>query len=543
MGVGGMPTSSKKTNGPLKRHLIYIILIGTAYVAVSAAFDFLPRSTYSHLEKRDLTKRPSFTCDGFLSGTFATSFSHWFSDTEPYRDELLTISMIGKDLVRLHVGGAENISFHASTDVPSDPDAEALRAAEEAREADERYIDDLPLTENGTAKIANAGIIIVGEADSVRALMAFGGSSKGGVQYANAANAYHEALPGVNIYCMVIPTAVDFYLPQKARKSSNPERPVINNIYSHLASGVKAVDAYTPLAQHFREPIFLRTDHHWSPLGGYYAAQAFARVAGVPFQPLSKYTRKVVRRYVGSMYGYSGDIAIRNAPEDFVYYVPEGVSYTTTYTDYRIDEHYRVTGEGRTYNGPFFYHYRDGSGGAYCTLMGSDTRIVRVRTSTKSDRRLLILKDSFGNMLPAFLFYSFGEVHVVDFRYFTRNMKQYVRDNHITDILFCNNIFNAYSPHICARYVKYLHQAEGTYVKPQARTVSSDSVKLTVGKARPAVPASVLKKIEKAENAEQPEKAVAPQTPSESEKTLSAPGEVEEVEEPSPVEQSVTVVL
>lgn len=453
-------------------------------MAASAVFDFLPRSSWSALEKRALAACPAVSWDAFISGRFSSAFSHWFSDTEPYRDELLTLSMMEKDLFRLNVGGKENITFHANTDAPADPDGEALRAAEEAREADERYIDDMPLTENGTAKIANAGIILVGEADSIRALMAFGGSSSGGVQYAKAANAYHEALPDVNIYCMVIPTAVDFYLPQKARKCSNPERPVINNIYAHLASGVKAVDAYTPLAQHYREPIFLRTDHHWAPLGGYYAAQAFARVAGVPFQPLSHYTRKVVRRYVGSMYGYSGDIAIRNAPEDFVYYVPNGVTYTTTYTDYHIDEHYRVTGEGRTYNGPFFYHYKDGSGGAYCTLMGSDTRIVRVRTSTKSDRRLLILKDSFGNVLPAFFFFSFGEVHVVDFRYFTRNMKQYVRDNGITDILFCNNIFNAYSSHICARYVKYLNQADGTVAKTQPKAVGTDSVKPVARQAK-----------------------------------------------------------
>ena len=58
-----------------------------------------------------------------------------------------------------------------------------------------------------------------------------------------------------------------------------------------------------------------------------------ARVAGVPFRDLSNYERRVVHGYVGSMYGYSQDIAVKNAPEDFVYYVPRNVSYTTTPTN------------------------------------------------------------------------------------------------------------------------------------------------------------------------------------------------------------------
>lgn len=103
---------------------------------------------------------------------------------------------------------------------------------------------------------------------------------------------------------------------------------------------------YTTLGKHANEDIYLRTDHHWSPLGGYYAAQEFARVAGVPFKDLSHYERRVVHGYVGSMYGYSKDISVKNAPEDFVYYVPKGVEYTTTYTNYTINKNYQVTGEG-----------------------------------------------------------------------------------------------------------------------------------------------------------------------------------------------------
>ena len=70
----------------------------------------------------------------------------------------------------------------------------------------------------------------------------------------------------------------------------------------------------------------------------------------------------------------------------------------------------------------------------------------------------MLIKDSFGNALPAFLFYSFEEIHVVDFRYFNQNIQKYVSDNNITDILFEQNIFNAYSPSIYKRLEKFLNQ-------------------------------------------------------------------------------------
>lgn len=37
-------------------------------------------------------------------------------------------------------------------------------------------------------------------------------------------------------------------------------------------------------------------------------------------------------------------------------------------------------------------------------------------------------------------------------------MKKFVHDNKITDILFANNIFNAYSPKIGKKYLKFLEQ-------------------------------------------------------------------------------------
>lgn len=450
----------------MNRHTLYTASAALVFAGFAIVFNTFPRTTFSPLEKRELARFPRFSWERLWSGEFTKSVSEWFSDSEPFRDEFMTLSMSVKHALAVS-SGEDNITFHAPKERQADEesgDASENAETETVRNGGatgDEYHNSVTADEN--AKIANKGIIIVGQGDNVRALMAYGGSSKGGVAYARAANEYKKAFgPSVNVYCMVIPTAVAFYCPEKARKCSNAQYPTISNIHSHLDAGVRPVDVYNELGRHAAEDIFLRTDHHWAPLGAYYAAAEFARVAGVPFRPLESYDRRIVHRYVGSMYGYSNDMAIKNAPEDFVYYVPKGVEYTTTYTDYTVNENYEVVREGRPHRGIFFYKYRDGSGGAYCTFMGGDMRITAVRTNTGNHRRLLILKDSFGNALPGYLFYSFEEIHVVDYRYFTKNMREYVTSNKITDILFANNIFNAYSGKICGRYMRFLTQADGT---------------------------------------------------------------------------------
>ena len=71
---------------------------------------------------------------------------------------------------------------------------------------------------------------------------------------------------------------------------------------------------------------------------------------------------------------------------------------------------------------------------------------------------MLLLKDSFGNAIPGYLFYSFEEIHVVDARYFTRNIVEYVRENGITDLVFGNNIAFAMSSSTINFYKRFLTQ-------------------------------------------------------------------------------------
>ena len=479
------------------KHTIYLIAILLTALGMFVFLNFFPRSTVSSLERRELKAFPTFSMEALRSGEYTTSVSSWYSDTEPYRDYWMAMSMDLKKARALQIAPAEEqIAFIAGDDMPdaefaedfemiSENDGAAGAAdsgsygaavenssnptavASEAQTADGVEAANGNMAANAAAangKITNQGIIIVGAAPTARALMMYFGKN-GGEQYAKVVNTYQEKFTDVQVYCMIVPTAVEFYCPEKVKSRVQSEEATIENLYAHLMPEVKPIRLIPELKQHAEEAIYLRTDHHWSPLGAYYAARELCKVAGVHVPDLSEFDERVTHSFVGTMYGFTQDVSIKRSPEDFVYYEPKNVEYTTTYTNYSIDENYRVTAEHKPYTDKFFFHYRDGSGAAYSTFMGGDCKITRVVTSTKNGRKVLILKDSFGNALPGYLFGSFEEIHVIDGRYFTKNMVSYVSQYGITDIVFANNVFKAYQGG--RQYLKFLTQSGAVSYTPR----------------------------------------------------------------------------
>ena len=184
------------------KHYIYIAVIALVFIAFAVVFDTFPRSTVSELEKRELATFPEFSWERLADGSFTSDISTWFSDSEPYRDVFMTLSMQVKDLIGI-APSDDNVTFHAS-DTPqggSDEDGEEGKKEEPDSMMIADYENHINADEN--AKIANKGIIIVGKGDKVRALMAYGGGPKGCVGYAQAANKYKEVFGDkVNVYCI-----------------------------------------------------------------------------------------------------------------------------------------------------------------------------------------------------------------------------------------------------------------------------------------------------------------------------------------------------
>ena len=460
--------------------IVYLMTILTAFETIGLALLVFPRSTESITEKRELKKFPELSAESWFSGDFTAGVSEWFSDTVPFRDEVTDLSTQLRELrgfrqdgIRLHnVGTVQTDASKPDTSAPEQPSepqeqpgtdsGESVENSSTAQTSKPQTTTAAPteeeepvINEDDSVTITNNGIAVVG----TRALMLYGGSYSVGEKYAGVVNRYKELLGNdVNVYAMVIPTSCEFYSPDSVKVYCGSQKDNIDYVYS-LLNNSTGVDAYSSLKKHLREDIYLRTDHHWAPLGAYYAAQAFAETAGVPFMDISEYEQRVVHDYVGTMYGYSGDAVLKNNPEDFVYYVPKTVDYTTTYYDYILQDG-KIAGANAPYEADFFIKYSDGSGMAYCTFMGGDAKIVKVSTNAGTGRKLAIFKDSYGNALPPFLMGSFDEIIVIDMRYFTHNAIDYLKENGVTDVLFANNAFHAATASTVTYYNNFLTQSD-----------------------------------------------------------------------------------
>lgn len=272
-----------------------------------------------------------------------------------------------------------------------------------------------------------------------RGLVLYGGGYKNGQNYAEALNKYKEILgANVNVFSMVVPTAVSFYLPEKYSDWSASEWDNIENINDYLDDSIITVDAYTEIAKHTDEGIYLRTDNHWTSLGAYYAAREFAKTALVDsFPELNEDNFEYISRdgYVGTLYGYSNEAPeLKNNPERFTYYKPK-TTYTTDYYSHGMEFQY---------TGALMLDIDNiATVSWYLVNMCGDMYTAHVKTECKNARKLLIVKDSYGDALPAFLTTSFEDIWVVDMRYFEKSVTELAKSEGITDVLFAMNPLSA----------------------------------------------------------------------------------------------------
>lgn len=73
---------------------------------------------------------------------------------------------------------------------------------------------------------------------------------------------------------------------------------------------------------------------------------------------------------------------------------------------------------------------------SYIRFMGGDDSSVKIKTGVNNGRKLLVVKDSYGNAEIPFYTNSFEEIYVVDMRYFKCNLVNFINDMDITDVLF-----------------------------------------------------------------------------------------------------------
>jgi len=264
-----------------------------------------------------------------------------------------------------------------------------------------------------------------------RALQIMGGTPGMAAPLIQAVNRYQQELgPDVTVYFMAMPIGSDFYLPERVNRGVLREKILIDGIHARLNPAVRAVRAYDRLAEHTAEYLYFNTDHHWTGLGAYYAYTAFAQAARFSPLPLSALSKGEIPNFLGTLYYRTMSPALKAKGDTVAYYrVPNRTEVMIYGSGSRVGQ------AGRLY-----VEFAAGAN-AYGVFLGGDFPLMRISSDVRNGRRIVVIKDSYGNAFVPYLAAHYQDVFVIDYRSYKGNIKNLIREHGIQDVLFAHNTF------------------------------------------------------------------------------------------------------
>lgn len=224
---------------------------------------------------------------------------------------------------------------------------------------------------------------------------------------------------------MIVPNS--FYilrdkLPIKAKEIDSKE--IIDKIYKEIDKA-SSIDLIKPLENQKDDYIFYKTDHHWTTLGAFTGYKEYINSIGKEVINIENFKEEKEFDFLGSYFSKSKSIFIN--PDIISYYDFRNleISIDGVKKDSLIDKDY--------------FKGRD----KYDAFLSSNNKLTKIiNKDIKTNEKLLVIKDSYGNSLVPFLTQSFKEVHVVDLRYFNESIKTYIKENNIGECLIIYNLIN-----------------------------------------------------------------------------------------------------
>ena len=204
------------------------------------------------------------------------------------------------------------------------------------------------------------------------------------------------------------------------------ELEVIKDISSKYPE-ITFIDATTNLENHKKEYIYYKTDHHWTPLGAFYAYQAWHNADD---KDLDSYDIKEVSTdFLGSLYS---KVLNSNTAVDKIelIYPKDQINYEVTYN-------FNPKKSDTLYD---FSKLKTKD--QYQIFLGGNYPEITIHTSNNNNRSILLFKDSFANAFIPFLLNDYENIYIIDLRYFNKDINTYLEDKDIDEILFLYNLYN-----------------------------------------------------------------------------------------------------
>ena len=340
----------------------------------------VPDRKESELENRALESRPRFNLTTILSGDFMEQWEEYLSDQFAGRDTWRSLKV---SLDRLGGARKENDIYIGK---------------------DGQLMEDIEVPDDGRLE-ANL----------------------------TAIRDFAETYEDIPVTMMLVPDAaciLNDSLPAFARVED--QRQMFSMAERKLGDTVNWVDTVSILNNHKSEKLYYKTDHHWTTQGAFYVFQDAAETLGIEGDVSDDFVSYTVTDSFNGVLAASSGVGLDEMEQIDIYaptggdddvvvnYVDEGRKTTSLYDSSKLET-------------------RD----KYGVFLGGNTSVVDIRTVSTSQKRLLVVKDSFADCFIPFLAPYYREIVVVDPRYYSGTMQDIMDSYRITDalILYSGNTF------------------------------------------------------------------------------------------------------
>ena len=204
---------------------------------------------------------------------------------------------------------------------------------------------------------------------------------------------------------------------------------MISAVQGVLSDKVTFIDLSGALSD---DGAFYRTDHHWTTMGAYQAYMALAQAMNGAYTTPAGSPVKVTDSFFGTTVSSAGTGWV--TPDEMHIWVGEDSGISV--------ERYP---NGTPVPGELYDESKLELKDKYSMFLGGNQPLCILRNeNAATDKKLMVVRDSYSDSLAPFLAQDYAEVHLIDLRYYKMPLPMYVMQNGIDEalVLYSNSNFS-----------------------------------------------------------------------------------------------------
>ena len=251
-----------------------------------------------------------------------------------------------------------------------------------------------------------------------------------------SANAINSFISGYNgaVYIAAVPTSSGVYrenLPEYL--DSYRESQQISDFYDMLNRNIKRIDAYNILKMLNDNYVYYRSDTKWTSYGAYCVYRTVIQKLGFLPTTYDKYSiRHITSDFRGNLWNRSQYSGVK--PDMIDIYEYTGGASIVSCTGYYNG--------GKTAAKKLYDDRQLESDYMYNVYLGEEVPFLRIKTTVKNERRLLVVKDSYADCFIPFLTQHYSEIDVISPELIEGSVRGFIDLNDYEQTLFLFGIEN-----------------------------------------------------------------------------------------------------